>query len=154
MKRNEKIIFYFENSCKKTLPSHDYFVKKVRKFLNKKKPQKMWEERGVFNKKTGKNIFPDFAILLKNKLIACEAEKLNLKRRYEAYNGFNFFDEIWFFTNIEVDQLYFYYKFENNLTVKQRFFGVNEKGEIVEIKIPTESTVRGYIPRIYDEFFS
>jgi hypothetical protein len=45
------------------------------------------------------------------------------------------FDELWFFTDIPVEKDWLFYKLENNLKIKQRFFGLNEKGEIAEIKM-------------------
>jgi hypothetical protein len=148
-----KILFYFDNACRKN-SSDNHFIKKTRKFIVDLKPQKIWEKRGVFNRKIGKNVFPDFIILLKNRLIACEVEKMNLKSKYEAYSGLNFFDEIWFFTDIRVNQLHFYYKFENKLEVKKRFFGINDEDKIKEIKLPAKSTVQNDSQRIYDEFFT
>jgi len=149
-----KIIFYFENASKRTIPSHDSMIKKVRKFLWDLKPDKMWEEKGVLNREIGKSVYPDFVILLKNKVIACEVERIaTIKAKIELYSGLKFFDEIWFFTNIGIKQTHFYYKLENNLRVKQKFFGLNDKGEFQEIKLPTESTVPRQMPRIYEEFF-
>jgi hypothetical protein len=137
-----KIIFYFENAPIKTYKGSDEsFMSKVRAFLKEFKPQKIWKEKGILNKKLKINIYPDFILLLENKIIACEVEKQRLTDKFMSYNGMKLFDEIWFFTNIPVEKSHLHYKLENNLKIPQKFFGLNEKGEIVLIKEFTNSTV-------------
>ena len=131
----EKITFFFENACVKThKKSDEELVSKVREFLLKLKPKKIWEEKGIINRYLQKNVFPDFVILLNGKLIACEVEKTNFRSKFDLYNGVKLFDEIWFFTDVPYEKEWLHYKFENQLKIKQKFFGLNRKNEIVLIK--------------------
>jgi len=131
-----KLIFYFENTTQKTHKQTDEnLVNKVRNFLNEQKPRKIWEEKGVMNKKLQTNIYLDFTMILNEKLIACKVERSNLSAKFDLLEGLKFFDEIWFFTDIPLEKKHLHYKFENELKIPQRFFGLNRKGEIAEIKI-------------------
>jgi hypothetical protein len=131
-----KITFYFENAPTRTYKQTDEaLVSKVREFLTQLKPQKMWEERGIVNKKTKMSIYTDFVMILDEKLIVCEVEKSNLPAKFALFDGVKMFDEIWFFTDIPIEKNWLHYKFGNKLKMKQKFFGLNKKGEVVEIKI-------------------
>ncbi|MEM5855723.1 MAG: hypothetical protein QW472_05420 [Candidatus Aenigmatarchaeota archaeon] len=132
----DKIIFYFENAPYHAPANIDnVFLNKVKSFLLKLKPTRFWEKKGIINRKLKTNVYIDFIMLLENKLIACEVEKSNFNFKFNLFNGIKLFDEIWFFTNIPVEKTWLFYKLENNLKIKQRFFGVNEKGEIAEINL-------------------
>lgn len=131
-----KIVFYFENAPSRPQANIDInFLNKVKSFLLQLKPTRFWEKKGIFNKKLKTNIYIDFIMILEGKLIACEVEKSNLALKFNLFNGIKLFDEIWFFTDIPVEKTWLFYKLENNLKIKQRFFGINERGEITEIKI-------------------
>jgi hypothetical protein len=132
----DKIIFYFENAPFRPQTNVDIvLVKKVKSFLLNLNPEKIWENKGLINKKLRINVYIDFIMILNNKLIACEVEKSNLSAKFNSLNGIKLFDELWFFTDIPVEKDWLFYKLKNSLKVKQRFFGLNEKGEITEIKI-------------------
>jgi hypothetical protein len=142
----EKSIFYLDNACKSQQRSRDdVFVGKVEKYLKKLKPKKVWKERGLLNKKLNVNVFPDFILLLKGKLIACEIERFNLPGKFRKYEGVDFFDELWFFTDIPSEKKYLHYKCKNDLTIKQKFFGIDEEGEIASIKPRRRSSRISYI---------
>jgi len=130
-----KIIFYFENSCTRTHKKTDeVLVGKVRDFLSQFKPQKIWEEKGIINKRLKVNAYPDFVMISDGKLIACEVEKTNVTGKFDLFDGITLFDEIWFFTDIPVEKDWLHYKLENKLKVKQRFFGLNKESQITEIE--------------------
>ena len=131
---SENLIFFFENACKRGNSNIDeFFINKVKTFLQQLSPSKIWEETGVRNKNLHANVFPDFVIYLNNKFIACEIELSGLAKKYQLYEGLDIFDEIWFFTEIQIEKKHLHYKFENNLKIPQKFFGRNDKGEIVKI---------------------
>ncbi len=131
----DMIIFFFENACTKTTKrGEEELINKVRNFLLSLDPEKIWEEKGLINKRLKKNVFPDFVILLNGKLIACEVERTSLKSKFDLYNGIKLFDEIWFFTDIPYEKKWLHYKFENQLKIKQKFFGIDRKNKIVLIK--------------------
>ena len=131
----EKTIFYLDNACKSPQRSRDdVFVSKVERYLQKLKPKKVWKERGLLNQKLNVNVFPDFVLLLRGKLIACEIERFNLPGKFRKYEGIDFFDELWFFTDIPSEKKYLHYKCKNDLTIKQKFFGINDKGKITSIE--------------------
>jgi hypothetical protein len=130
-----KISFYFENAPTRTYKQTDeIFIRKIRSYLDQLKPQKIWIEKGITNKYLKVNVFPDFVITLGSKLIACEVEKSNIVAKFDLYRHIKFFDEIWFFTNIPIEKDWLHYKLQNNLKKCQKFFGLNEKGEVVLIK--------------------
>jgi hypothetical protein len=130
-----KIIFYFENAPCHTQKNMDSaLVNKVKYFILQLKPDRLWEKKGIINKNLKTNIYFDFIIILNKKLIACKIEKSNIHAKFDLLNGIKLFDEIWFFTNIPVEKLHLHYKLENNLKIAQKFFGLNEKGEIALIK--------------------
>jgi len=132
----DKIIFYFENAPSNRRRNVDEpFINKIREFLRKLEPQRMWEERGIINKYQGANVYPDFIIILNNnKIIACEAEKQSLLAKFDQYMGIKIFDEIWFFTETPLEKKHLHYKFENDIKKPQNFFGLNERGEVAFIK--------------------
>ena len=130
-----KKIFYFSIACKNMHWRDSELINKVREYIKKQKPKKIWEGRGLFNSKLRVNVFPDYVILLNNKLIACEVEKSNLAAKFAQYVGIKIFDELWFFTEITLEKRHLHYKFINNFKKKQKFFGLNNRGKIVQIKI-------------------
>lgn len=131
----DKITFYFENACVRTHKSPDAtLVNKVRNILQQLKPQKMWEEKGIENRNLQANVYPDFVMILNGKLIACEVIRFAFVAKFDLYNGIKIFDEIWFFTDIPAEKNWLHYKLQNNLKSRQKFFGLNEKGEITLIK--------------------
>lgn len=131
----DKIAFYFENAPIKTYKKSDeFFIDKVRCFLQGFNPRKIWEEKGIINKKLKISVYPDFIILLDDKIIACEVERQYLPNKFILYDGMKLFDEIWFFTNIPIEKDWLHYKLQNNLKISQKFFGLNDKSEIVLIK--------------------
>jgi len=137
----DKIIFYFENAPSGRRGKLDEpFINKIREFLNKLGPKKIWEKKGILNKDQNTNIFPDFVMILNNKIIACEAEKKAVTAKFDLYKNIKIFDELWFFTEIPLEKKHLHYKFENDIKKPQKFFGLNEVGKIVEIK-PTKSAV-------------
>lgn len=130
-----KIAFYFENAPSRMhKQTEEALVSKVREYLAQLKPQKMWEEKGIINKKTKTSVYTDFVLVLDGRLIVCEVERSNLASKFSLFDGVKMFDEIWFFTDIPAEKKHLHYKFVNKLRVKQRFFGLNKKGEVVEIK--------------------
>ena len=132
----DKVIFYFENAPFRPQTNVDFILlNKVKSFLLKLNPERFWENKGLINKKLKTNVYIDFVMILNNKLIACEVEKSNISAKFNSLNGIKLFDELWFFTDIPVEKDWLFYKLENNLKIKQRFFGLNEKGEIAEIKM-------------------
>ena len=130
-----KISFYFENAPSRIHKQTDEaLLGKVKEYLIQLKPRKMWEEKGIINKKTKANVYIDFAMVLEGRLIVCEVERSNLASKFSLFDGMKIFDEIWFFTDIPAEKNWLHYKFENNLKIKQKFFGLNKKGEVIEIK--------------------
>lgn len=132
--KESKIIFYFENAPITWKEFDKNFTKKVMEYLEKLKPKKMWERRGIFNKRIKSNVFPSFIIIYNNKLIACQIVTQNIEEKYELYNGIKLFDEVWFFTTIPIEKTHLHYKVENNLPIKQKIFGLDQKNEITLIK--------------------
>lgn len=131
-----KISFFFENAPSRMhKQTEEALVSKIRDYLVQLKPQKMWEEKGIINKKTKASIYTDFVLVLDGKLIVCEVERSNLASKFGLFDGVKMFDEIWFFTDIPVEKKHLHYKLENKLRIKQKFFGLNKKGEVVEIKM-------------------
>ncbi len=131
----ERLVFFFDNTtCNgRTRHPDKIFFNKIRMFLNGLEPFKVWEERGIYNKKILRNLYPDFVIILDNKIIACEYELHNISEKIFIYDGIDIFDEIWFFTNIGHRQEHLFYKFKNSLNIPTKFFGIDEKGGIIQI---------------------
>jgi len=138
MKNNiefHKIVYYFDNACRSAARSPDeIFLEKVRIFLKNRSPTKMWEEVGIFYVKLKTNVYPDFVIISENKVIACEVELQSLQKKFENYVGLKIFDEIWFFTDIHSEKRHLHYKFEVDLPFPAKFFGLNDVGQVVNIK--------------------
>jgi len=130
-----KAIYYFNNACRNSTRTPDEgFLNKVREFLLNLKPNKMWEEVGVFNHHTKANLFPDFVIFLNDRIIACEAELQPVQKKLGKYDGASVFDEIWFFTDIHIEKKHLHYQFDNSLKIATKFFGINDVGQIVNIR--------------------
>ena len=131
----DQIIFYFDNACRRVHGKDDEtFVEKVRNYLDELKPKKIWEKRGILNEKLGVNVYPDFVMILNKKLIACEAERFYPSEKIPFYRDLQLFDGLWFFTQIPLEKTHLHYKFTSDLKLKQKFFGINGKGEIVCVK--------------------
>jgi hypothetical protein len=129
-----KIIFYFENAPQRSATNIDEsFINKARVFLQELKPQRLWEEKGLMNRKINKSVYPDFVMVLDDKIIACEVVKINPRHKYDLYNGIKIFDEIWFFTDIPIEKEWLHYKLENNMKIRQKFYGLNGEGKITLI---------------------
>ena len=130
-----KLIFYFENAPSITHNKTDEtLLNKVKDFLNRQKPERMWKNRGILNKRLKKNVYIDFIIILGGKVIACKVGKSNFAAKFDLFNGVKMFDALWFFTDIRIEKKHLHYKLENKLKIPQKFFGLNKKGEIAEIK--------------------